>query len=159
MEDIRQYTDEVPPNRANTQRIGIFRIRNVVEAIAFTIPIELIIFCIPFVLKVKIFLMVVLGFAFFIFNLIGIKNKSITEYISRWLSHRKDKRAYRLGSITDEIRIEPEPTTKYEKIIHDIKEYFSDENLYDTRYQDDKRRKFLRGLKEEIVSIRDALGI
>lgn len=159
MDNIRQMTDEVPPNRANTQRIGIFMIRNIIEAVLFTLPIEIIILLIPFVFKVKLFLMITLGLMVIILNLIGIKNKSVTEAFTRWLSHRKNKKAYRLGSVADEIRIEPEPKTKYEKIIYDTKEYFSDENLYDAKYADDSKRKFARALKEEITAIRDAFGI
>lgn len=159
MNNIRDLKDEVPPNRANTQRIGIFMIRNIIEAILFTIPVELIILLIPFVTKVKIFLMIALGLLLVILNLIGIRNKSVTEAFSRWLSHERNKKAYRLGSVADEIRTEPEPKTKYEKIIYDIKEYFSDENLYDAKYADDPKRKFARALKDEVTALRDAFGI
>lgn len=73
-----------------------------IEAFIFLIIIGLIIWITPFVIKIKVICLIVIGASIFALSLHGIKNRSITEIFIDIVVDKKNKRKYSLGSVSDE---------------------------------------------------------
>jgi len=77
----------IPSNIFSAQRFLGFKRRNWIEGGISTVIVCGIIFYIPFVLRVKIIFMVVLGGATLLLNLVGYKNQSISEIIINFIHY------------------------------------------------------------------------
>lgn len=75
--------------------------RNIAEALLFTILFCFIIASIPFVLKVKLIVCVIGGGSIFYANIVGIKNRSITQFIIDYVLFKKNSKKASLRSAKD----------------------------------------------------------
>ncbi|SFU90976.1 hypothetical protein [Butyrivibrio sp. M55] len=154
---VNQIQDFVPNNRSMQKKIGPFFIRNIIEASATAGVIGAIIWALPFIIKAKIiFTLVFCGLAI-IFNLIGIRNKSICQVIMLWIRHLVIRRGLRLGSVNDEIKNSKFKQTS--EAYRKIRDFWDDKNLAASDETEDTISKQLaRFTKQFIRNIADNLG-
>jgi len=89
-----------PPNVFDKRKFD-FRIRNLTEAVIATVLFLLLINSIPFILKIKVILEVVLGSVIFGLFTLGIKKQSITEWIINKAKSIFSQKAYHFRKIED----------------------------------------------------------
>lgn len=93
---LRRIPDNVIGERRIAQAV---KIRNLIEGLVLSVIATLIIMLIPFKIEVKILFSVVAFIVFTAFGCIGIKNRSITDFIYAVIRFRYKKRVYHLRSI------------------------------------------------------------
>ncbi|MBP3784479.1 MAG: hypothetical protein J6I68_14635 [Butyrivibrio sp.] len=151
-----QMQDLVPNNRSMQKKLGPFFIRNIIEAAVTAGIIGAVIWVLPFIVKAKIiFTLVFCGIAV-VFNLMGIRNKSICQAIMLWLRHLVARRGLRLGSVNDEIK-----NSKFKQtnaVYGKIRDFWDDKNLAAADETEDTITKQLaRFAKQFIRNITDNL--
>lgn len=140
-------------NRSGGQRIGGFLKRNLIEGIAETVVVCAMIIVIPFVLNLKLALVVLAAFGIMFVNLMGYRGKSLLQAL--WRRASATPRKLKLRSWKDEAR--KSKTDKTSEYREKIKEYFSDENLW--REDAGKPERFIRALKPYFLNLRNGLGL
>lgn len=150
------FEDIVPNNRSMQKKFGPFFIRNIIEAVITAGLIGAIIWVLPFIVKAKlIFTIVFCGLAI-IFNLIGVRNKSIFQVIMLWIRHLVTRRGLRLGSVNDEIK--DSKFKQSNEFYGKLKDFWDDKNLAATDETDDTITKQLaRFAKQFVRNITDNL--
>lgn len=117
----------IPENVLRSRNLLGFPKRNWVEGLLEALLVGWLINFIPFVLKVKIIVLLVVCISILVGNLIGIKNRSVIQIISAFLKHKKTRARYHLGSVANydgKKRIQdnsPEAESAAEKLIRIIK--------------------------------------
>lgn len=91
----------IPKNVIRSRKFFGFPKRNWAEGIIEALLLGYLISYIHFVIKVKIIVIIVLCGAVLFGNLIGVKNRSITQIIKAFIWHQKNKALYHLGSVTN----------------------------------------------------------
>lgn len=156
----KQQNDEmleiIPENRSGMQRVfDLIYWRNFIEAAATTGILIGIIMLIPFVKNMKIFSILFFPTFNFVFWSVGIKNKSVTQYIFLWMKYKVSKKSLGLRSPAHEDSTAfYESNEKLNEYTEKTKEYFSDSNL--NKDDGDVKRILAKGLKQFITNIRDA---
>lgn len=156
----KQQNDEmleiIPENRSGMQRVfDLIYWRNFIEAAATTGILIGIIMLIPFVKNMKIFSILFFPTFNFVFWSVGIKNKSVTQYIFLWMKYKVSKKSLGLRSPAHEDSTAfYESNEKLNEYTEKAKEYFSDSNL--NKDDGDVKRILAKGLKQFITNIRDA---
>lgn len=84
----------IPMNYSGMGRVAGFKIRNITEGIIVALFALKMILGIPFVLKVKIIVIVLVCLAILVLFATGIKNESITQFIISYLQFYIKKRRY-----------------------------------------------------------------
>ena len=79
-EELSQYAKTIPPNLFSSGTIFGIPIRRYIEGLIFVLIIGFMCYISPFVFRIKVILISVLCTAVFTFSLLGIKNRSITEF-------------------------------------------------------------------------------
>lgn len=148
----------VPKNRSTTQRIGLVKTRNIVEAVIVTGTICVSICIMPFILKAKIIFCLVFGGIAAILNLIGIKNRSVTETIWCFIKHESGKRALRLRSVNDE-RIKESKSKEKSGYYKKISDFFDDENLYGGSGSKTTGKEIAKFIKTFVTNIKSGIGL
>ena len=158
-DEQKEMLELIPENRGGMQRIAdLIYWRNFVEAVITTGILIAIIVLIPFLKNMKIFSIMFFPSLNFLLFSVGIKHKSVTQYIILWLKYKASKKSLRLRSPADE-----DSTTFYEsnetlnKYTEKAKEYFSDSNL--DKEDGDIKRILAKGLKQFVTNLKDGLGI
>lgn len=156
----KQQNDEmleiIPENRSGMQRVfDLIYWRNFIEAAVTTGILIGIIMLIPFVKNMKIFSILFFPTFNFVFWSVGIKNKSVTQYIFLWMKYKVSKKSLGLRSPAHEDSTAfYESNEKLNEYTEKTKEYFSDSNL--NKDDGDVKRILAKGLKQFITNIRDA---
>lgn len=152
----KNMQDIVPNNRSMQKKLGPFFIRNIIEAGVTAGIIGAVIWVLPFIAKAKIiFTLVFCGIAI-VFNLIGVRNKSICQAIMLWMRHLVTKRGLRLGSVNDEIK--DNKFKQSNELYGKFKEFWDDKNLAATDETEDNIQKQLaRFAKQFYRNIKDNL--
>lgn len=156
----KQQNDEmleiIPENRSGMQRVfDLIYWRNFIEAAATTGILIGIIMLIPFVKNMKIFSILFFPTFNFVFWSVGIKNKSVTQYIFLWMKYKVSKKSLGLRSPAHEDSTAfYESNEKLNEYTEKTKEYFSDSNL--NKDDGDVKRILAKGLKQFITNIRNA---
>ena len=91
----------IPENVLRSRNLFGFPKRNWVEGLAEALLVGWLINFIPFVLKVRVIVLLVVCVSILVGNLIGIKNRSVIQIITAWLKHKKTKARYHLGSVAN----------------------------------------------------------
>lgn len=91
----------IPENVLKSRLIMGFPKRNWLEGLLEATLVGLLINMVPFVLKVKIIVLVVLCGTIMIGNLIGVKNRSIIQVIVAFFKYQKNRKEYHLGSVSN----------------------------------------------------------
>lgn len=100
-ENLDPYVKEIPPNIFSTGTLFGIPVRRWIEGLLFAVIIGALCYISPFVLRIKIILIAVLCTSVFTFSLMGIKNRSITEFFYDLLLFSRSKKRYHLASATD----------------------------------------------------------
>lgn len=144
-------------NRKGSQRIGEFNKQNVFEGVIETVICESIIILIPFVLNLKLALIVLMGFGIVIFNLVGFRNKSWGQTIYRLVRMRSGRKSLKLRSVSDEANRNRHGYAREDGFIQKAGQYFSKEEL--EREDAGIIRKVYKALRPYIENIRDTFGL
>ena len=91
----------IPDNIINSKRYFGFRARNIIEGIILSLVVILIIIRIPFVTRIKIIFIVILGMTTFILSCVGIKDKSVSELLIDLINYTKLSKNYSYRSINN----------------------------------------------------------
>lgn len=84
----KNYKFVIPDNVTKKGRILGFRRKNLIEASVAALVFGFLIGLIPFVLKVRIIVTAILAGACFVFFLIGIRRRSVSEWLLAWLKYK-----------------------------------------------------------------------
>ena len=118
---MKQKERYIPQNVIKNNRFLGFKKRNLIEGIIAAILMALLINAIPFVFKVKLIIIIVLGIAIILLNSIGIKGNAISITVYNYLTYRyyTNKFTYRrLGRDTKQLK----PLINDKKEVRTIKE-------------------------------------
>ena len=96
-EELASY--KIPDNITAGKRIFVFRLRNVIEAAISAFIVGSLICLVPFVVRVKIIVVVVVCGSVIFLNLIGIKGMSYSECFINYRKFKHDSKVYCLRSI------------------------------------------------------------
>lgn len=91
----------IPENVLKSKLLMGFPKRNWVEGLLEAAVAALLVNMIPFVIKVKIIVLIVLCGTIIAGNLIGVKNRSIIQVIVAFFKYQKNRKEYHLGSVTN----------------------------------------------------------
>lgn len=94
-----EYTFYIEQNFMQLTRIFGFRIRNIIEAAASAAIVAYLITFIPFVIKIMILCQVVFGLSIGAFVLIGIRGRSITEFLIDFIRYKMSARKIHLRTV------------------------------------------------------------
>ena len=84
----KNYVFTIPDNVSKKGRILGFRRKNLIEASVAAAVFGLLIGLIPFVLKVRIIVTAIMAGSCFVFFLIGIRRRSVSEWLLAWLRYK-----------------------------------------------------------------------
>ena len=151
--------EQIPENRGGMQRIfDLIYWRNFIEAVLTSGILIGIIILIPFVKNMKIFSILFFPFLNFLLFSVGIKHKSVTQYIFLWMKYKISKKSLRLRSPADEDNTNfYESNEKLNQYTEKAKEYFSDSNL--NKEDGDIKRILAKGAKQIVTNLKDAFNI
>lgn len=93
-DNIEVSTVFYPENALESKRILGIKMRNLIEAAIGVVFVGYIIYLIPFVTRVKIIFMVIICGSVALFNIIGIKNQSLSEAFINWVTFRSKRAVY-----------------------------------------------------------------
>ena len=103
-EELSQYAKTIPPNLFSSGTIFGIPIRRYIEGLIFVLIIGFMCYISPFVFRIKVILISVLCTAVFTFSLLGIKNRSITEFFYDITLFNRSKKKYHLASAKENRR-------------------------------------------------------
>lgn len=91
---MNEETYYIPNNFTDAGRVfGLFEIRNLIEALVFTLPLLLLCFkLLPFELSVKLVVALAVAVPIGGFTLIGIGDDSLTRWLGCWWRWRRARR-------------------------------------------------------------------
>ena len=84
----KKYVFTIPDNVTKKGRILGFRRKNIIEGAAAALVTGLLIGLIPFVLKVRVIVTSIIAGSCFVFFLIGIRRRSVSEWFLAWLKYK-----------------------------------------------------------------------
>lgn len=91
------YVFTIPDNVTKKGRILGFRRKNWIEAAVAAILLGLLIGFVPFVLKVRIIVTAIVAGAVFVFFLVGIRRRTVSEWFLAWLKYKAQPKPMVLG--------------------------------------------------------------
>lgn len=86
--DEKNYVFTIPDNVTKKGRILGFRRKNLIEAGVAAAVFALLIGLIPFVIKVRVIVTAIMSGSCFVFFLIGIRRRSVSEWFIAWLKYK-----------------------------------------------------------------------
>ena len=113
--DEQQRTQFIPRNVINNSRILGFKKRNLIEGVVWVAVFALFVNLIPFVLKVKIIIIVSIGLVLLIINGFGIRGNALSATIVSFIRYRyyTNKFSYRrLNNVTENEKPIIDPNTR-----------------------------------------------
>ncbi len=123
--DLEVYT--IPANVLRSRNLFGFPKRNWIEGGVEALLAGYLLNLIPFVAKVKVISILVICLSILTVNLMGIKNRSITQIVIAFFKHRRIKAVYHLGSVSNYDKHKgiqagsPEGESAAEKVIRIVK--------------------------------------
>lgn len=113
--DEQQRVQFIPRNVINNSRILGFKKRNLIEGVVWVAVFALFVNLIPFVLKVKIIIIVSIGLVLLIINGFGIRGNALSATIVSFIRYRyyTNKFSYRrLNNVTENEKPIIDPNTR-----------------------------------------------
>lgn len=104
MNNIKQDDEEIstsitPENYNQFRKLSHFKWRNITEGVLWGILLGYLILITPLVLRVKIILLVAVVLPIVFINFLGIKNRSVIQFICDHIRYRKNRISYHLRSV------------------------------------------------------------
>lgn len=97
----------IPKNVLQGKRIMGFKYRNIVEGAIDALIVILLLLQIPFVLKVKLIVVICIGIFVFFGNCFGIKDQAISEFLLNFLRYRNFVRTFHYRRLNHENGYKP----------------------------------------------------
>lgn len=123
------FSEVIHQNRGGTRRVGDIPIRNLIEGIIESVIALIIIAMIPFVPNLKLMLIILFSISTMAFNIMGFRNRSLTEILFMWIRFQKSKKILKLRSSTENAKSRVKTEKEKSPYFTKIREYFSDDNL------------------------------
>lgn len=92
----------IPKNVLQGKRIMGFKSRNIIEGVIEAVIVLLLLLKIPFVLKVKLIVVICVSLFILAINCIGIKDQAITEFLINFIRYRHYLKPFHYRRLTNE---------------------------------------------------------
>ena len=111
--EVKEFEFVIPANFSQQNRILGFRKRNLAEAAVAMLLVVGIVMLIPFVFKVKLIVAIVLTFVTGICFAIGVKNRSVTQWLIDYIHYKASGRKYHLRTVKDKKKARTDASDEY----------------------------------------------
>lgn len=145
VQDVSQREIKIPENYSAQKKFAnLVKTRNLIEAAIWFVIVGGYIYKTPLLFKVRIILIVSIGGSIAIFNLIGIKNMSISQFIIAYIKFLRGKKNYHLRSVANVECTKITQITKYTKENESVAELL-------IRKFKERRRRYTGGEQKETL--------
>lgn len=101
--DEQQQVRIIPKNALQSGKIATFKKRNIIEGVIWALVFALLVNFIPFVLKVKLIIIISVGLVLIVINAFGIRGNAISSTIYSYLQYRYYLNKFHYRRLNDEL--------------------------------------------------------